>query len=133
MEGLGWMTGASGDRRLRVDPMRIEQFRFGEIIIGGRRYTDDLLVLRNRVQSPWWRKRGHRLQVADLREVLLEEPEVLIVGTGAQGCMKITPEVVRHTRDADIELLEFDTRTACQTYNHLLGKRRVVAALHLTC
>jgi hypothetical protein len=113
--------------------MRIEQFRFGEIIIGGRRYTDDLLVLRNRVQSPWWRKRGHRLQVADLREVLLEEPEVLIVGTGAQGCMKITPEVVRHTRDADIELLEFDTRTACQTYNHLLGKRRVVAALHLTC
>lgn len=133
MEGLDWMTEATGGRPLRVDPMRIEQFRFGEITIGGRRYTNDLLVLGNRVQSPWWRKEGHRLQLADLDDVLLEEPEVLIVGTGAQGCMKIAPEVVRHTRDADIELLGFDTRTACQTYNHLLGKRKVVAALHLTC
>jgi hypothetical protein len=113
--------------------MRIEQFRFGEITIDDRRYTDDLLVFGDRVRPRWWRKEGHLLQLADLEGVLLEKPEVLIVGTGAQQCMKIAPEVVAHTRDAGIELLEFDTRTACQTYNHLLGKRKVVAALHLTC
>jgi hypothetical protein len=34
---------------------------------------------------------------------------------------------------AGIELLAFDTRTACQTFNRLRGKRRIVAALHLNC
>ncbi len=127
------MTGTTRDPLLRIRPMRIEQFRFGEITIDDRRYTDDLLVFGDRVRPRWWRKEGHLLQLADLEGVLLEKPEVLIVGTGAQQCMKIAPEVVAHTRDAGIELLEFDTRTACQTYNHLLGKRKVVAALHLTC
>ncbi len=127
------MTGTTRDPLLRIRPMRIEQFRFGEITIGDRRYTDDLLVFSDRVRPRWWRKEGHLLQLVDLEEVLLEKPEVLIVGTGAQQCMKIAPEVVAHTRGAGIELLEFDTRTACQTYNHLLGKREVVAALHLTC
>ncbi len=118
---------------LHAHPMLITRFRFGEITIGGQRYTDDLLVFEDRLRPRWWRQEGHLLQLADLGEVLATKPEVLVVGTGAQGCMKISPEVITHTREAGIELLAFDTRAACQTFNHLLGKRRVAAALHLTC
>ncbi len=136
---MGWggsfhgIQGRKGDRFIRMRPVRIEQFRFGEITVDGQRYTDDLLLLGDRVRPRWWRKEGHLLQLTDLEEALHDKPEVLVVGTGAQRRMKIAPEVVAQARKAGIQLLEFDTRTACQTYNHLLGKRKVVAALHLTC
>ena len=113
--------------------MRIQSYRFGEIVIDGERYTEDLLLFADRVRPGGWRRAGHLLQVEDLKEALAEEPEALIVGTGAQEGMKVAPEVIARTRRAGIELLAFDTRTACQTFNHLIGKRKVVAALHLTC
>ncbi len=113
--------------------MRIQSYRFGEIVIDGKRYTDDVLVFPERVRSGWWRKEGHLLQLEDLKEALEGEPEALIVGTGAQQCMNVASEVVSHTKRAEIELLAFETRVACHTFNQLLGKRKVVAALHLTC
>lgn len=117
----------------RSTAVRIERFRFGEVTIGGERYTDDIIVFEDRVLSRWWRKVGHLLQLDDLAGIWEQAPEALIVGTGTQECLKIAPEVVAYTRQQGIELLGFDTRTACQTFNHLLGKRKIVAVLHLTC
>lgn len=117
---------------LRERPMRIQRFRFGEIVIAGKQYTDDLVVFEDRVKQRWRPKEGHLLQMDDLREALAAGPEALIVGTGTDECMKVSPEVVSHTRQAGIELLQFDTRRACQTFNHVCGKRRIVAVLHLT-
>jgi hypothetical protein len=119
--------------RAHEGSMRVERCRFGEVTIGGKRYVDDVIVFEDRVQPRWRRSEGHLLQLEDLDEVMAVKPEVLLVGTGAQGCLKIAPEVVAATRAEGIELLEFDTRTACQTFNQLHGKRRIVAVLHLTC
>ena len=111
----------------------IQDYRFGEIVIDGRRYREDVLVFPTRVLPRWWRKEGHLLQLEDLKELLAERPEALVVGTGAQERMKVAAEVVSYTRGAAIELLAFDTRTACQMFNDLVDSRRVAAALHLTC
>jgi hypothetical protein len=113
--------------------MRIDRFRFGEITIGGQNYTDDLMLLEGRIRPKWWRKEGHLLQLGDLEEAFEGDLDALIVGTGCRECMKVAPEVMAYTRQAGIELLAFETRAACQTFNHLLGKRKIVAALHLTC
>jgi hypothetical protein len=113
--------------------MRIQSYRFGEIVIEGRRYRDDLMVFADRVRAGWWREEGHLLQVVDLKEALAAGPEALIVGTGTQQGMKVATEVVSHTKNAGIELLAFDTRMACQMFNELVEKRRIVAVLHLTC
>jgi len=113
--------------------MKIESYRFGEIVIEGERYTADVIVFPDRVRAGWWRKQGHLLQLEDLHEALGEGPEALIVGTGAHGCMKVAPEVMAHAKELGIELLAFDTTAACQTFNQLVGKRKVVAVLHLTC
>lgn len=113
--------------------MRIQSYRFGEIVIEGEKYGDDVIVFADRVQAGWWRQEGHVLQVADLKEALEAEPEALIVGTGTQQGMQVASEVVSHTKKAGIELLAYDTRMACQMFNELVGKRKVVAVLHLTC
>jgi hypothetical protein len=113
--------------------MRIESYRFGQIVIDGATYTEDVLVFPSRVRGGWWRTEGHLVQLEDLEEALADTPEALIVGMGVHECMKVAGEVVTRTRELGIELLAFDTRTACHTFNHLLDMRKAVAALHLTC
>ena len=125
-EAVGVMLGSS-------EAVQIQQCGFGKLVVGGETYTDDLIVFGDRIGPRWWRQDGHLVQLADLVEALAAEPEALIIGTGTQQCLKVAPEVVAHAMKAGIELLIFDTRSACQTFNRLSGQRRVVALLHLTC
>jgi len=112
----------------------IDSYNFGDIVIDRRRYVNDVIIFPNRVKSGWWRKKGHNLCLEDLKEILQENPEVLIVGTGYFGMMKVPSEVKKSLESMGIELIVQNTREACKTYNRLLQSgRKVVAALHLTC
>ncbi len=69
----------------------------------------------------------------DLKEVFQERPEVLIVGTGYSGLMRVPNEVSDYVKTIGIELIVQSTKEACKTFNRLVQSKRVVAALHLTC
>ena len=114
----------------------IESYDFGLIVIKGRRYTSDVIVFPERVIESWWRKEGHRIYVEDLKEILDREPrpEVLVVGTGYYGIVKISPEVETVLKSEGIELVAQPTKETCQTFNKLLNSnRRIAGAFHLTC
>lgn len=114
--------------------MMIGSYRFGRVVVDGAEYTGDLIVFPDRVESGWWRVEGHRLRVEDLKDVLVFEPEVLVVGTGAFGLMKVTDEVEKALAERGIQLVARKTADACNVYNELVREgKRVVAALHLTC
>ncbi len=112
---------------------KIDSYRFGQIEIDGRCYYDDVIIFPDRVQAGWWREEGHALRRADLWEVVRAQPEVLIVGTGAYGAMRIPSETERYLREKGIRLIARRTEEACRLYNQMCGTSRVVAALHLTC
>lgn len=111
----------------------IDAYSFGRIRIDGRDYTSDVIIYPGRVDASWWRRQGHLLQLADLADVLREPPEVLVVGTGASGVMKVTPEVEEIAAELGIRLLVRRSPEACQEYNRLHRESRTVACLHLTC
>jgi hypothetical protein len=114
----------------------IESYDFGVMVVNGKRYTSDVIVFLDRVIDDWWRKEGHRLYVEDLKEILggEQKPEVLLVGTGYYGIMKISPEVEKVLKSQGIELVVKPTTEAWQTFNELLASgRRVAGAFHLTC
>ena len=114
--------------------MRIEDYRFGRIVIDGKTYTSDVIIFPDHVQSHWWREEGHVLQPADLWDVIQAKPKVLVVGTGHSGLMRIPPETEEYLREQGIELRAERTAAACKLYNRLSqAGERVVAALHLTC
>jgi hypothetical protein len=114
--------------------MEISDYAFGSIEIGGRRYTRDLIITPQGVQEGWWRKAGHRLDREDLSEVLAARPQVLVVGTGYYGNLRIPRETEDFLRDQGIALHAAPTGEAVQTFNALQREyARVVAALHLTC
>lgn len=111
----------------------IDSYRFGEIVISGQKYSSDLVIFPDRVRDSWWRKTGHQLCLEDIAEVIAENPEVLLVGTGASGLMKVLPEVEQAAQAQGIRLIVEPTDRACNTYNQLCHSQRLVAALHLTC
>jgi len=112
----------------------IESYSFGNIVINGKKYTSDVIVFPNRVLDGWWRKEGHKLHIEDLEEVFKEKPEILVVGTGYSGLMRVPEEVKKYIESQGIEIIIENTRKAWKTFNKLLSEgRRVVAALHLTC
>jgi hypothetical protein len=112
---------------------RIEDYRFGRIVIDGQSYTHDVIIYPDRVDGSWWRKEGHRLAPEDLPEVLRRPPEVLVIGQGNPGLMAVPPETRRRFEEAGIALVVEPTARACETYNRLSREKRTVAALHLTC
>lgn len=112
---------------------QIETYRFGHIVIDGRSYGKDVIILPDRVLGGWWRQEGHVLHPDDLGAVFKAEPDLLVVGQGAYGRMEVTQETRRALETAGIELIARPTEEACQTYNRACEQRAVAAALHLTC
>ena len=111
----------------------IDSYHFGEIVINGKKCSADVVIFTDRVRDNWWRKTCHELCVEDIAEVITENPEVLIVGTGVSGLMKVLPEVEQAAQARGIRLIVETTEEACNTYNQLSHSQRLVAALHLTC
>jgi len=111
----------------------IDSYHFGEIVIDGRKYSSDVVIFPDRVRHNWRRKTGHELCLQDIAEVMAEDPEVLIVGTGASGLVKVLPEVEEAAQARRIKLIVATTDEACHTFNQLSHSQRLVAALHLTC
>lgn len=112
---------------------RIESYRFGQLVVDGKSYDRDVIILPDQVQGGWWRQEGHALHAADLDAVFDARPDLLVVGQGAYGRMRITEDARQSLDAAGIELISQPTEQACQSYNHLREQRVVAAALHLTC
>jgi len=114
--------------------MTVESYRFGQMVIDGRTYHRDVMILPGRVCDGWWRETGHRLSIADLEEAFKAKAQVLVIGTGFSGLMQVPAETSRELGQRGIELHVLHTAGAWALYNQLVsGDRRVVAAFHLSC
>ncbi|OGW39240.1 MAG: hypothetical protein A2Y97_00895 [Nitrospirae bacterium RBG_13_39_12] len=120
--------------------MKIENYSFGRITIDGKTYISDVIIYPGKVDASWWRKEGHNLQVVDLTDVIKAKPDMLIIGTGSPGLMKVPKETKSHLESQGIEVQVAITAKAVEMFNkiqseiHQSGKdKRVIAAFHLTC
>ena len=111
----------------------IDSYQFGEIVIDGKKYSSDVVIFPDRVRDDWWRKTGHELCLGDIAGVMTENPEVLVVGSGDSGLMKVLPEVEQAAQARGIKLIVETTDKACNAYNQLSHSQKVVATLHITC
>jgi hypothetical protein len=112
---------------------RIEAYSFGRMVVDGESYTRDLILYPDRIEASWWRREGHRLIPEDLPGVLEEKPEVLVVGTGANGVMEVPEATKKALLREGIEIVAAPTERAVKYYGRLQGKKRTVGAFHLTC
>lgn len=114
--------------------MTIRSYTFGSITIGERTFSSDVIIYPDRVESSWRRAEGHVLAIGDLEGPFAARPEVIVVGTGYFGVMKVPEATKSQVAARRIELVIERTAKAVEIY-HALQKsgKAVVAALHLTC
>jgi hypothetical protein len=113
--------------------MKIDEYRFGHITINGKKYTSDVKIFPDEVKPNWRRISGHSLDISDIDDILSKKPELLIIGTGSAGVLKVPDEIKNSILEKGITLIIEKTKEACNIYNELSGKKYIVAALHLTC
>ena len=114
--------------------MAIDSYSFGKIQVNGKIYSSDLIIYPNNIDSPWWRKEGHQLQMEDLTQILERKPDLLIIGTGYMGVMRVSKKLKDQIMALGVNLYVARTQKAIDHYNSLRNKdKTIVAALHLTC
>jgi hypothetical protein len=111
----------------------IDSYEFGKIVLDGKVYTSDLIILPDRIIDKWWREEGHKLSLKDIDVVLAEWPETFVIGTGASGAMQVLPEVRHVLGLRGVHVIIMNTKEACEAYNEVYKTSRTIAALHLTC
>jgi len=111
----------------------IESYNFGKIIINSKEYNSDIIIYKKSIDDKWWRRESHNLRIEDIKKILENKPETLIIGTGYYGLMKVPLELIKYLESNNIEVIIKKTKDACDEYNTLYQKKNVVAAFHLTC
>lgn len=102
-------------------------------MIDGRIFTSDLIIYPDKINHSWWRKEGHLLQIDDLSEVLKENPEIIIIGTGYSGVMKVDKDLITYLKSKGIEIIVEKTSEAVKIFNEVSPFKKTIACLHLTC
>jgi hypothetical protein len=111
----------------------IDSYDFGQVVIDGKRYTSDVIICPDGIKDQWFRREGHQLCVDDLGDVPDKKPDVIVVGTGNPGLMRVLPETEKLIESKGTKLIVQPTREACRIYNQLSPSQKVIALLHLTC
>jgi hypothetical protein len=114
--------------------MKITKYAFGHIEIDGAQYNSDLIIFPEKVMANWRRNSGHSLTMEDLKEVVKYRPELLVIGQGAFGVMKIQRGLIEKLQELGIKVLAANTREAADIYNEeSKSHKRIVGVFHLTC
>ena len=114
--------------------MKIDSYKYGQIVVNGITYTSDIVIYHDRVDPHWSRHEEHRLIPADITDALNAQPDVLIIGTGYAGVLIVPKEIAAHIAAQGIEVLIEKTSKAVELYNSFQGtKKYAIAALHIAC
>ena len=112
--------------------MLIDSCYFGHITVNGKQYDNDIIILPGGGILPWRRKEGHNLMNEDLGKAYAAKPEVLYIGTGSYGAMKVSDEVREYCAKNGIELTDSTSGHVAELFNKDDRKRKALG-IHLTC
>ncbi len=102
-------------------------------MIDGREYNYDIKIKGEEI-IPWQYIKHHTVMLEDMKELLEPKPEIIVIGTGSQGVVKVEDTVLKLAESEGIKVIVKPTGEACEEYNKILKeKKRVCAILHNTC
>lgn len=114
--------------------VRIDNCSFGTLVINGRRYRDDLLILPDgKILKPWRRIKGHQVAMDDLKDLINMSPEVIVVGTGVSGRVIPDKSIKSDLLELAIEFIAAPNKEAVKVFNRLALEKRTGSGFHLTC
>jgi len=112
--------------------MKIDSSYFGHIMVSGKDFEHDIVL--------FWdgeileRKSNHLFTINNFNDLIMKEPEVVVIGTGTGGGMKIDSEIHTKASIEGIELFVGKTPEAVEEFNkQMKNHKKVAAVIHVTC
>jgi hypothetical protein len=112
--------------------VKIDGTKFGEITINGKPYDSDMTV--------YWdgrvvfRSKEHVIELGEFLKIMKSSPEVVVFGTGQEGVIRITPEVIQLAEERKVTVYSEKTPKAAEMFNAFVADgKKVVGVFHVTC
>ncbi|CAD86272.1 MULTISPECIES: Mth938-like domain-containing protein [Nitrosomonas] len=99
----------------------------GYVAVNQVRYTDNMIVLPNRIIEHWQASSISQLGMEHFDALLAMQPEIILLGTGT-SLQFPDASLMRMILSRDIGFEVMDTQATCRTYNILSSEGRRVAA-----
>lgn len=117
----------------------INSTKFGEIVIDGKKYYQ-VLIIGNEVEERQVDQlealfgTTHEIGEWEKERLLKGKPEIILIGTGQNGAMKVKKELVDYLEQHQIEVISATTSEIIQIYDRKVKEgRKVNALIHTTC
>ena len=97
------------------------------ISINGKTFASSLIITRTKLDENWNLSHIDSLQPEHIDQILILNPELIIVGTGKKltfPAVAVYSEIIKKGIGVDF----MDTQAACRTYNILMSEGRDVVA-----
>lgn len=112
--------------------MAITHYAFGEMVIDGKTYENDLTIGPNQTVKYWETKLRHYIELSDVADLIDDSTRTLIVGIGSEKQCEVGNSLIEYAKSKGIELLIFSTYEAVKRFN-ALPKKGLSACFHLNC
>jgi len=113
--------------------MHIDGYGFGEIIINGTSFHEDLLIFSDTIDNTWNPEKEHMIHIQDIQNAVKQQPSTFIIGTGYNSKMEIGKDVKNRLKELKIELIIAPTAEAVRHFNKLSEEYEQLAAVfHLS-
>ena len=113
-------------------PVHIDSVNFGEIVINGKIFDSDMTLFWNGKMS--YRSKEHLVEMGEFMKILMSKPEIVVIGIGMQGAVKIAPEVAEWAENVKVKIYTEVTPKAAEMFNAFVSEgRRTAGIFHVTC
>jgi hypothetical protein len=117
---------------------KVNSFDFGSIVIDGKQYGYDVVILPDGTVKERETSKAmfgnHAITRGEIEELAKAKPETVVVGTGTSGKATISEDAQTYAREAKLNLLVLPSLEAIKKFNQLVDEGRPAAALiHVTC
>ena len=118
---------------------KIDSFNFGFIVIDGKQYVKDVVILpdgsvKERDPGKSSRLGSHGIRGDEIRELHKSGADVMVVGTGVNGVARLTGDAETYQTNARLNLIILPSSLAVSKFNQLVAEgKRVAALFHITC
>jgi hypothetical protein len=111
----------------------IDSFVFGSFVVDGKKFDSNISIINGVARQARYLE-GHILVESDFDKLIAARPEIIIIGTGASGVVRVQEEIRQLIESNNIKLIIERTGEACDTCNDLVKDgKKVCAFLHNTC
>ncbi len=117
---------------------KIDAFNFGFIVVDGKQYVSDVLILSDGSVTDRDASRGrtgsHFVSKNEIERLLRMQPDALIIGCGTNWMVKLSEDATIFLEQSNYIPILLSSPLAVEKYNKLVAEqKRVAAIIHVTC